>query len=77
MEYAIITLLLLGIGILVYSFYKEKDQAVQLEEKVENLSIQILKEIHQVQNSLGTQGNRKLAENRRAKESLKETKEGA
>ncbi|MBN6188210.1 hypothetical protein JQN58_15220 [Aneurinibacillus sp. BA2021] len=71
MEYAIVGLLLLGIGILVYSFYKEKDQAVQLEEKVENLSIQILKEIHQVQNTLDPN------ENRRVKQVLKEKKEGA
>ncbi|MED0756517.1 hypothetical protein P4S93_09900 [Aneurinibacillus thermoaerophilus] len=77
MEYAIIGLLLLGIGILVYSFYKEKDQAVQLEEKMENLSIQILKEIHQIQSTLVSQGNNKLGENRRSKESLKEKKEGA
>ncbi|AMA73845.1 MULTISPECIES: hypothetical protein [Aneurinibacillus] len=77
MEYAIIGLLLLGIGILVYSFYKEKDQAVQLEEKMENLSIQILKEIHQIQSTLVPQGNNKLGENRRSKESLKEKKEGA
>lgn len=77
MEYTIIGLLLLGIGILIYSFYKEKDQAGQLEEKVENLSIQILKEIHQVQNTLGAQANRKIADNRRVKESMKEKKEGA
>ncbi|MFT9847200.1 hypothetical protein [Aneurinibacillus sp. REN35] len=71
MEYAIVGLLLLGIGILIYSFYKEKDQAVQLEEKVENLSIQILKEIHQVQNTLEPNGNRSV------KQVLKEKKEGA
>lgn len=77
MQYAIIGLLLLGIGILIYSFYREKDQTTQLEEKVENLSIQILKEIHQIQGKLGIQGNHKTGENRRAKEKLKEKKEGA
>jgi hypothetical protein len=77
MEYVIIGLLLVGIGILVYSFYKEKEQAVQLEEKMENLSIQILKEIHEVQQSVKGQGNRKVAENRRVKQELKEQKEGA
>jgi hypothetical protein len=77
MEYVIIGLLLVGIGILVYSFYKEKEQAVQLEEKMENLSIQILKEIHEVQQIVKGQGNRKVAENRRMKQELKEQKEGA
>lgn len=77
MQYAIIGLLLLGIGILIYSFYKEKDQTAQLEEKVENLSIQILKEIHQIQGKLGIKGNHKAGENRHAKEKLKGKKEGA
>lgn len=77
MEYAIIVLLLIGIGLLVYSFYKEKDQASQLEVKMENLSIQILKEIHQVQKGLKSQAGRKANESRRTKESLKEQKEGA
>lgn len=80
MEYAIIALLLGSIGLLVYSFYKEKDQVSQLEVKMENLSIQILQEIHQVQKAQKTmkpQTSRKANETRRAKEDLKEQKEGA
>lgn len=80
MEYAIIALLLGSIGLLVYSFYKEKDQVSQLEVKMENLSIQILQEIHQVQKAQKTmkpQTSRKATETRRAKEDLKEQKEGA
>lgn len=80
MEYAIIALLLGSIGLLVYSFYKEKDQVSQLEVKMENLSIQILQEIHQVQKAQKTmkpQTSRKATETRRTKEDLKEQKEGA
>ncbi|BAU29344.1 hypothetical protein DFP93_11621 [Aneurinibacillus soli] len=77
MEYAIIALLLVSIGLLVYSFYKEKDQVSQLEVKMENLSIQILQEIHQVQKSMKPQAGRKANETRRPKEGLKEQKEGA
>ncbi|WP_155837308.1 hypothetical protein [Aneurinibacillus terranovensis] len=52
MEYTIIVLLIIGIAILVFSFRKEKDQVNDLEQKLENFSISVLKELHQVQDMI-------------------------
>jgi hypothetical protein len=52
MEYAIITLLVIGIVILLFSFTKEKEQNNNLEHKIENFSISVLKELHQVQDMI-------------------------
>ncbi|WCK55751.1 hypothetical protein PP175_07370 [Aneurinibacillus sp. Ricciae_BoGa-3] len=52
MEYAIMTLLVIGIAVLLFSFTKEKEQNNNLEHKLENFSMSVLKELHQVQDMI-------------------------
>ncbi|WLD92075.1 hypothetical protein [Alkalihalobacillus sp. AL-G] len=47
MEFTIITLLIAGITLIVLSFFKQ-NRKQQLETQIENVSIQLMKELYQI-----------------------------
>ncbi|MGM7701993.1 hypothetical protein ACSVDE_09700 [Pseudalkalibacillus sp. Hm43] len=47
MEFTIITLLVAGIALIVLSFFKQ-NKTQQIETQLENVSIQLMKELYQI-----------------------------
>ncbi|MCF6137915.1 hypothetical protein [Pseudalkalibacillus berkeleyi] len=47
MEFTIITLLIAGIALIVLSFFKQ-NKTQQIETQLENVSIQLMKELYQI-----------------------------